>query len=83
MASGSEPLAANESVVGRRRGQVLFGATGAVFAVLVVVGNAIYTEGGPEPLGYSIELLGYVMLAVFVAWIATTLHAERQPAAMV
>jgi hypothetical protein len=83
MSSSIEASARSESAADRRTGQVPLGATGAAFAVLVVVGNAIYTEGGPESLGYGIELLGYVGLAVFVAWIATTFRAERQPAAMV
>lgn len=52
-------------------------ATGAAFAVLVVVGNGIYTEGGSETVGYVVELLGYVALAVFLAWLATTFDAGR------
>jgi hypothetical protein len=57
-------------------------ATGVAFAVLVVVGNAIYTEGGGTTLGYSVELLGYVALAVFVSWIALSFDAVHRGATM-
>ena len=57
-------------------------ATGGAFAVLVVVGNGIYTEGGGATLGYAVELLGYVALAVFVSWIALSFDAVHRGATM-
>jgi hypothetical protein len=70
------------TVVGRGTSDMLCGATGAAFAVLVLVGNAIYTEGGDPTLGYGIELLGYVALAVFAAWIAATFDPAARLASM-
>jgi hypothetical protein len=57
-------------------------ATGAAFAILVVVGNGIYTDDGNATLGYSIEFLGYVAIAVFLAWTASTFTATNRTAAL-
>lgn len=55
----------------------LLAATGAAFAILVVIGNGIYSEGGNQTVSYSIELLGYVSLAIFLAWITSALGPAR------
>jgi hypothetical protein len=57
-------------------------AAGGAFAVLAVVGNGIYTEGGLPLVGYGLELLGYGALALFAAWVATSLRATREWAAL-
>jgi hypothetical protein len=55
---------------GAAGGGRLLAAGGAAFAVLAVVGNLVYTDGGRPAVGFGIELVGYVALAVFVAWAA-------------
>jgi predicted permease len=78
--SQPSPRADTSSTVQTDRG--LLAATGAAFAILVVVGNALYTEteGGSQTVGYGIELLGYVALAIFLAWVATTFDAVSKTA---
>lgn len=68
MSSVAEQAGVGPHAAGGRPQRALPAATGAAFAVLVVVGNMIYTDGNRETLGFAIELLGYVALAAFVAW---------------
>jgi hypothetical protein len=62
---------------------VLGAASGAVYVVLLVVGNAMHSEGAISPLGYSLEMLAYVALACFLAFVATALRAPGSWAAAV
>jgi hypothetical protein len=59
--------------IGSGAGRILAGA-GAAFAILVVAGNSIFTGGGPETVGFALELLGYAALIGFVAWAAVSLR---------
>lgn len=59
----------------------LLAATGTAFAILVVVGNGIHTEGGNQTVGYTLELLGYVALAIFLAWTTRAFSSAGRVAA--
>lgn len=73
----TRPTSAPATTAGRPD-RALLAATGALFPVLVVVGNAIYTDGGSDQLGHGIEFLGYAALAVFLAWVAGTLSSASR-----
>jgi hypothetical protein len=61
----------------KRTADVMGAAGGAVFVVLIMVGNGIAEDGGNKALGVPLELLGYAALACFVAYLATTLRSAR------
>lgn len=48
--------------------------SGVAYAVLVLVGNGLYT-GGSTQLGFAVEMVGYAALASFIAYVATTFRA--------
>jgi hypothetical protein len=75
----TEKRAAPDAEVGERRPVAhVFGAlSGAFYVVLIVVGNGLYTEGTNTGLGFGIEMLGYVALASFLAYVTTTLRGPR------
>lgn len=82
MGAMAEQAAGAPQVVERRTQRALPAAAGAAFAVLVLVGNGIYTGGGGQTLGFTVEMLGYVALAGFIAWAVATLRGAVEWAAM-
>jgi hypothetical protein len=60
---------------------VLGAASGAAYVVLVVVGNGLYTGGANESVAFGVEMLGYVALASFTAYVAAALRGSRPWAA--
>jgi hypothetical protein len=76
MASVIEREKAPTAQKGRRPADVMGAAGGAAFVILILVGNGVAEDGGNKALGVPVELLGYVALACFIAYVATTLRSS-------